>query len=63
MEHITRTATNPLIPGLIDYNTTSVNSSKNMYPTAHVSNSSMTPSFSTIVELNVSVSPQVLIHV
>ena len=63
MEHIARTAANHLIPQLMDYNTTVVNSSKNMYPTAYLSNSSNTPSFASIVELNMPLSPQVLIHV
>ena len=63
MEQITRTATNYLIPSLMDYNTTAVHSSQNMYPTAYISNSSWTTSFSSTVKLNVSVSPQVLIHV
>ena len=47
----------------MDYNTTAVNSISNMYPTAYPSNSSRTPSFLSIVEHNMPLSPQVLIHV
>ena len=47
----------------MDYNTTAINSSSNIYPTAYLSNSSRTPSFSSIIELYLSLSPQVLIHV
>ena len=48
---------------LMDCNTTAVNSIWNMYPTAYLSNSRMSASFSSIVELNISLSNQVLIHV
>ena len=47
----------------MDTNTTVVNSSYKMYPTAYLSNSSSTASFSSILELNMPLSPQVLIHV
>ena len=47
----------------MDYNTTVVNSRQNMYQTAYLSNSSITPSISSTIELNMSLSPQVLIHV
>ena len=47
----------------MEHKSTSVNSSQNMYPTAYLSNSSRTPSFQHMAELNVSLSPQVLIHV
>ena len=47
----------------MEYNTTAVNSSENMYPTAYLSNSSRTSSFQSIVELIVSLSPHVLIYV
>ena len=47
----------------MDYNTTAVNSISNMYPTAYLSNSRKSASFSIIVELNISLSTQVLIHV
>ena len=47
----------------MDYNITAVNSSSNMCPTAYPSNSSRKPSFSSIVELNISLSTKVLIHV
>ena len=47
----------------MEYNTTAENSSQNMYPTAYLSNSNRTPSFQSTVELNVSLSPQILIHV
>ena len=50
------------------YNTTEVNSSLNVYPTAYLTNSSSTPSFSSIVELNFSAIPIVftfstLVHI
>ena len=77
MEHIARNAANHLmwdlgrgpviqLPGgilLMNYNIIVVNSCYKMYPTAYLSNSSSTPSFSTIVELNMPHSSQVLIHV
>ena len=47
----------------MDYNTTAINSIWNMYPTAYLSNSRKSASFSSIVELNISLSTQVLIHV
>ena len=47
----------------MDCNTTAINSRTNMYPTAYPSNSSRTPSFLSIVELNMSLSSLVLIHV
>ena len=47
----------------MDYNTTAVNSILNMYPTAYLSNSRKSANFSSIVELNISLSTQVLIHV
>ena len=47
----------------MDYNTTAANSISNMYPTAYLSNSRKSASFSSIVELNISLSTQVLIHV
>ena len=43
--------------------TTAVNSISNMYPTAYLSNSRKSASFLSIVELNISLSTQVLIHV
>ena len=45
------------------YNTTVVNSISNMYPSAYISYSRKSASFSSIVELNISLSTQVLIHV
>ena len=64
MENIARNAANHLIPiQLMDYNTPTVNSSSNMNPTAYPSNSSSTPSFSSIVELNMPRTPQDLINV
>ena len=47
----------------MNYNTTVVISSQNMYPTSYLSKSCSTPSFSSILEQNMSHSPQVLIHV
>ena len=47
----------------MDYNTTVVHSSQKMHPTAYLSNSSSTPSFWSIVERNMPLSPKVLIHV
>ena len=47
----------------MDYNTTAVNSISNMYPTTYLSNSWKSASFSSIVELNISISTQVLKHV
>ena len=47
----------------MDYNTTAVNSISNMYPTAYLSNSKTLASFLSILELNISLSTQVLIHV
>ena len=44
----------------MDYNTTAVNSISNMYPTAYLSNSRKSASFSSIVELNILLSTQVL---
>ena len=46
----------------MDDSTTAVNSISNMYPTAYLSNSTKSV-FSSIVEINVSLSTQVLIHV
>ena len=43
----------------MDYNKTAVNSISNMYPTAYLSNSRKSASFSSIVELNISLSTQV----
>ena len=63
MEQIIRTVTNKLIPSHMDNITTTVHSSQTMYPTAYISNSSGTTTFSSNVKLNVSVSPQVLLHV
>ena len=63
MEHIASNASNHLIQTTYEYNTTVVNSRQNMYPTAYLSNYSSTPSFSTIVEIHMSLSLQVLIHV
>ena len=48
---------------LMDYNTTAVNSISNMDPTAYLSNSMKSADFSSIFELNSSLSTQVLIHV
>ena len=47
----------------MDYNTTAVKSISNMYPSAHLSNSRKSASFSSIVEHIISLSTQVLIHV
>ena len=47
----------------MDYNTTAVNPISNMYPTGYLSNSRKSASFSSIVELHISLSTQVLIHV
>ena len=47
----------------MDYNATAVNSISNMYPTAYLSNSRKSSIFSSIVELNISLSTQVSIHV
>ena len=47
----------------MDYNTTAVNSIWNIYPTAFLSSSRKSASFSSIVELNISLSTQVLIDV
>ena len=47
----------------MDYNTTAVNLIQKMYPSEYLSNSSSTPGFSSIVELNMPLSPQGLIHV
>ena len=47
----------------MDYNTTAVNSNSNMYPTAYLSNSRKSNIFSSIVEINISLVTQVLIHV
>ena len=47
----------------MDYNTTALNSCLNMYPTVYPSNSSRTTSVLRIVELNMPLSPQVLMHV
>ena len=47
----------------MDYNTTAVNSISLMYHTAYLSNSRKSASFSSIVELNISLSTQVLILV
>ena len=63
MEHIARNAANHLIPTTYGLQYTAVNSISNMYPTAYLSNSRKSVSFSSIVELNNSLSTQVLIHV
>ena len=47
----------------MDYNTTMINPSLTICPTAYLSNSSSTPSFSSIVKLNMPLSPDLLIHV
>ena len=47
----------------MEYNRTAVNSSQIMYPRAYHSNSNRTPIFQRIVELNESLSSQVLIQV
>ena len=47
----------------MDYNTTAINSISNMYPTAYLSNSRKSASFSSIFDLNISLSTQVLTHV
>ena len=60
MVHVTRTSTNHLIPCVMDYNTTAVNSTQNMHPMAHLSNSCRTPGFWSIVQLNGSITPQIL---
>ena len=63
MEVIAGNAANHIILQLMDYNTTVVDSSYKMYSTAYISNSSNTPSFSSIVEFNMPLSAQVVIHV
>ena len=47
----------------MDYNTTAVNSISNIYPTAYLSNSRKSAIFSSIVELNISLSTQVLTRI
>ena len=63
MEHIARNAANHLIPTIYGYNTTAVNSISNMRPIAYLSNSRKSASFADIIQLNISLSTQVLIHV
>ena len=46
----------------MDYNTTAVNSISNINTTAYLPNSRKSASFSSIVELNISLSTHVLIH-
>ena len=63
MEHIARNASCHLIPTTYGLQYNCGYSSQKMYPAAYLSNSSSTPSFSSIAELNMPLSPQVLIHV